>query len=99
MESAVEGLEDASNYPDLITEMLARGWSDEDVIGLMGANLMRVMDEVDAVAESLAGESASSDIFEDRKDLPAPYVGWGENLPDAVKEYLADKEKKEANLI
>lgn len=94
MEAPVEGLEDASKYPDLIAEMLARGWSDEDIIGLLGANLMRVMDEVDIVAERLSGEPASAEIYEERKDLPAPYDTWSLYLPDVVKQYLADKAQK-----
>ena len=92
--AGVKGLEDASKYPDLITEMLSRGWGDDEIIGLMGANLMRVMDEVDAVAEQSAGESASPEVYENRTDLPAASASWGQYLPDVVKQYLADKAKK-----
>jgi len=40
----------------------------------MGGNLMRVMDEVDAVKESLKNLVPSSEIYEKRTDLPA---NWG----------------------
>ncbi|KAF3042128.1 hypothetical protein E8E12_005519 [Didymella heteroderae] len=48
MYSSVEGLEDASKYPNLIVEMIERGWTDDEIKDLMGRNVMRVMDEVDA---------------------------------------------------
>ncbi|KAG8162348.1 hypothetical protein KVR01_008113 [Diaporthe batatas] len=77
MFASVKGLEDASKYPNLITEMLMRGWSDEEVKDLMGRNLMRVMDEVDAVSERLKSEKASQAIWEKRTDLPAQWGGDG----------------------
>jgi membrane dipeptidase len=94
MEHGVKGLEDASKYPDLIVELLSRGWSDEDLIALMGGNLMRVMDAVDAVQTSLSGEKASAAVWEGRKDLPAAEGGWGQYLPDAVRDWLDQKARK-----
>jgi membrane dipeptidase len=41
----------------------------------MGENLMRVMDEVDAVKEELKDELPSSATYEKRTDLPAEW-GW-----------------------
>lgn len=32
--------------------MIERGWTDDEIKDLMGRNVMRVMDEVDVVAES-----------------------------------------------
>ncbi|WVQ73371.1 hypothetical protein IAR50_002940 [Cryptococcus sp. DSM 104548] len=85
MEHAVRGLEDASKYPDLIAELYARGWTDAELIGLIGGNLMRVMDGVDLVQKSMEGEEASVAVYERRTDLPSDYP---EYLPDAVREYL-----------
>ncbi|KKY32750.1 putative membrane dipeptidase [Diaporthe ampelina] len=75
MFASVRGLEDASKYPNLITEMLIRDWSDDEIKDLMGRNLMRVMDEADAVSESLKHEKASTAIWEKRTDLPAQWGG------------------------
>lgn len=72
---SVKGLEDASKYPNLITEMLKRNWTDNEVKDLMGRNLMRVLDEADAVAAELRDEKASAAIWEKRKDLPAQWGG------------------------
>jgi membrane dipeptidase len=94
MEHGVEGLEDASKYPDLIAEMLARGWTDEEVIGLMGGNLLRVMDEVDEVQLALAGEEASAEVYEERTDVPAVKGAWADYLPDAVRRYLTQNEER-----
>ena len=49
----MKGLEDATTYPSLIAEMISRDWSDSEIIGLMGGNLMRVMDDVDQVAKEM----------------------------------------------
>jgi membrane dipeptidase len=94
MEHGVEGLEDASKYPDLIAEMIARGWTDEEVIGLMGGNLLRVMDEVDEVQLALAGEEASAEVYEERTDVPAVKGAWADYLPDAVRRYLTQNEER-----
>jgi len=44
------GLEDVSKYPNLIAELLARGYGDEDVEKIAGGNLLRVWREVERVA-------------------------------------------------
>ncbi|ORX55131.1 hypothetical protein DM01DRAFT_1362757 [Hesseltinella vesiculosa] len=51
------GLEDVSKYPDLFAEMVRRGWSDEDLIGLAGQNLLRVWKGVEVVRDQLAGNT------------------------------------------
>jgi membrane dipeptidase len=49
-----EGLHDVSGYPDLLAELIARGWSDAECELLAGGNVMRVLREARSVAESLA---------------------------------------------
>ena len=55
-----EGLEDVSKYPELIAELLRRGWSDEDAMKLIGVNVLRVMKEAEAVAARLQQERPPS---------------------------------------
>jgi len=47
------GLEDVSKFPDLIAELLRRGWTEADVKKLAGSNILRVMRAVEAVAAQL----------------------------------------------
>ncbi len=62
------GLEDVSKYPDLIVEILRRGYTDEAVRKIIGLNVLRVMREVEAVAAKLQAEREPSEalfVFED----------------------------------
>jgi membrane dipeptidase len=47
------GLEDVSRYPNLIAELMARGWSDSDIAALTGENVLRVL--ADAEPDSSTG--------------------------------------------
>ncbi len=47
------GLSDVSMYPNLIYELLKRGYSDEDIRKICGGNLMRVWASVEKVAKRL----------------------------------------------
>ncbi|XP_029951230.1 dipeptidase 1-like [Salarias fasciatus] len=60
-----EGLEDVSKVPDLVAELVRRGWSDKEVKMALGENLIRVMRAVEWVRDSMA--SAAPD------EEPIPY--------------------------
>ena len=47
------GLEDVSRFPDLVAELLRRGWSDADVRKVVGLNALRVLREAERVARQL----------------------------------------------
>ncbi len=47
------GLEDVSKFPDLIAELLRRGWSEEDVRKVAGLNALRVMRAAERVAAQM----------------------------------------------
>ncbi|XP_077982396.1 dipeptidase 1-like [Glandiceps talaboti] len=47
------GLEDVSTFPDLIAEMITRGWSDSDIEKLLGRNLLRAFEENEKVRDQL----------------------------------------------
>jgi membrane dipeptidase len=53
IESTPEGLEDVSKYPNLLAELLRRGFSEEDIRKICGENLLRVWSEVERVAVEL----------------------------------------------
>jgi membrane dipeptidase len=71
MRGAPEGLEDASKYPNLFVELMARGYSDEDLRKIAGLNVLRVMRECEAIAERLQRERPASDALIDELDAPA----------------------------
>ena len=48
-----EGLQDASDYPNLIAELLRRDYSENEIQQILGENLLRVWEEVEAAAERL----------------------------------------------
>ncbi|MBL1216706.1 MAG: membrane dipeptidase [Planctomycetes bacterium] len=47
------GLEDVSDYPNLLAELIRRGYTDEELKKIMGGNLLRVMREVERRAIDL----------------------------------------------
>ncbi|MGB3586633.1 MAG: dipeptidase [Tunicatimonas sp.] len=54
------GLKDASDYPNLIAELLKRGYSDEDIEKICYKNMFRVWNDVQGVAQTLTREGNNS---------------------------------------
>ncbi|MDA2925892.1 dipeptidase [Acidobacteria bacterium AH-259-G07] len=52
-DSLPHGLKDVSDYPNLIYELLKRGYSEEDIRKICSGNLLRVWSEVERVARKL----------------------------------------------
>jgi len=46
------GLEDVSRFPDLVAELLRRGWTERDVKQLVGLNALRLLRDVERVAQT-----------------------------------------------
>ena len=46
----VQGLEDVSTYPTLFAELLKRGWTDTELKGLAGENVLRVLKGAESVS-------------------------------------------------
>ena len=53
-DSLPTGLKDVSFYPNLVLELLKRGYSEEDVRKILGENFLRVWSEVERVASESA---------------------------------------------
>lgn len=66
------GLEDVSRFPDLIAELMRRGWSDEDLGKALGGNLLRVLEAGEKVAAELQKQTRPSTMV--------PALGHGEAL-------------------
>lgn len=54
------GLEDVSGYPRLLAALSDRGWSDEDLVKLAGANALRTLRDAEAVARDLQARRGPS---------------------------------------
>jgi membrane dipeptidase len=65
------GLEDVSGYPRLFAALANRGWSDNDLIKLAGANLLRVMRDAEAGARDLQATRGPSLATYEELDLRA----------------------------
>jgi len=46
-----EGMEDISKIPNLVRGLMERGYSDEDILKILGGNTLRVMREVERVSQ------------------------------------------------
>ncbi|KAJ3245308.1 hypothetical protein HDU78_009553 [Chytriomyces hyalinus] len=51
-------LRDVSKYPDLIAELIHRGFSEKEIVGINGGNLLRVMGRVERVASAMQAAGA-----------------------------------------
>ncbi|XP_072321175.1 dipeptidase 1 [Eucyclogobius newberryi] len=60
-----EGLEDVSKVPNIVAELLRRGWTDPEVKAALGENLLRVLKEAELVRDSLSSRAPD--------DVPIPY--------------------------
>ena len=66
------GLEDVSRFPYLIAELLGRGYSDAEVRGIAGGNVLRVMRGAEAVASRLRAERPPSEATIEELDGRSP---------------------------
>ncbi|MEU5715544.1 dipeptidase [Streptomyces sp. NPDC020403] len=65
-----QGMEDVSGYPYLIAELLARGWSDQDIAKLTWQNAVRVLRDAEAVARDLSVRLGPSHATIEQLDGP-----------------------------
>jgi len=57
------GLEDVGTYPDLFAELLRRGYTEQELKNIAGLNFLRVMREVERVAERLQTQRGPSEML------------------------------------
>ena len=55
-----DGMEDASKLPKITAALLAKGYSEQDVKNILGENILRLLDRVDAVGREIRGAAAKS---------------------------------------
>ena len=57
-----EGLSDVSMYPNLFAELIRRGWNDHDLELLAGGNVLRALEQAEAVSRSMRDEPVPAGI-------------------------------------
>ena len=55
------GLEGVDKYPDLLIELMRRGWSDSDIAKLAGENILRALTGTEAAAARLRASTKASE--------------------------------------
>jgi membrane dipeptidase len=77
-------------------EFLSRGWTDAEVVGLMGGNLLRVMDEADRVKDEMMLVPPGRAVYEKRTDLPSRWGGKDDAyLPYEVRDVVRGRLRDE----
>jgi membrane dipeptidase len=56
-----DGMEDASKLPKITAALLAKGYSEQDVKNILGENILRLLERVDAVGRELRAGRGPSD--------------------------------------
>ena len=64
------GLESVAAYPRVFAELIRRGYTDEQLEGIAGLNVLRVMRKAEAVAARLQKEKPPSDVHIEEVDKP-----------------------------
>jgi len=68
--STPDGLDSVATYPVLFAELIRRGYTDEQLKGIAGLNVLRVMRKAEAVAARLQKEKPASDVRIEEVDNP-----------------------------
>ncbi|MCX5391082.1 dipeptidase [Streptomyces sp. NBC_00094] len=64
------GLDDVAGYPNLIAELLHRGWSHPDLAKLTWSNAVRALRDAEAVSRDLRARTSPSNATIDTADAP-----------------------------
>ena len=67
-----QGLSDVSTYPNLIAELLRRGYSDQDAKKLLGLNVLRALGAAEKVAARLQASRLPSNATIESLDMAPP---------------------------
>jgi len=86
--SMPDGMEDVTRLPKITEELLRRGYTEAQIKGILGENLLRLMEKVEAVAKQIQAETPTPRPpvhggRDYRHDSPGTRAGGGANgLPE-----------------
>ena len=61
VDSIPQGMEDASKIPNLVIELARRGYAEDDLVKILGGNLLRVMRQVEQASRSIQAASGGNE--------------------------------------
>jgi len=70
-----EGLEGVDKYPDLLAELMRRGWTDDEIAKLAGENILRVLASAENVGARLRTSRPASEATIEELDGPSKAKG------------------------
>ena len=57
VDSIPRGMEDASKIPNLVVELARRGYAEDDLLKILGENLLRVLGQVEKASRAIQATS------------------------------------------
>jgi membrane dipeptidase len=61
VDSIPRGMEDASKIPSLVVELARRGYGEDDLVKILGGNLLRVMRQVEKASGAIQAASGGDE--------------------------------------
>lgn len=65
IKTPARGLDDVASYPNLVDELLQRGYSQQDIDAIRRDNVLRVLEKIEHVAAALSSQPPSDDVPSD----------------------------------
>ncbi|XP_018412846.1 PREDICTED: dipeptidase 1 [Nanorana parkeri] len=76
-----EGLGDVSKYPDLVAELLRRGWTEEELKAALANNLLRVFREVEETSLRMNADTPIDEPIAYKEINSSCHTLWGYKIP------------------
>ncbi|XP_075693243.1 dipeptidase 1 [Rhinoderma darwinii] len=79
-----EGLEDVSKYPDLVAELLKRGWTEMELEAALAGNFIRVFKEVEQTSIRMSSEKPKDEPIAYKEIESDCRTNYGYNIPSGT---------------
>ncbi|XP_072278714.1 dipeptidase 1 [Pyxicephalus adspersus] len=83
-----DGLGDVSKYPDLVAELLRRGWTEEELKAALANNLIRVFQEVEQTSIQMSADTPKDEPIAYQEIKSDCHTNWGYNTNAANHQLL-----------
>jgi len=66
--TTIDGLDNVSHFVDLTAELIRRGYSETDVVGIIGGNVIRALETAERVSEAMSADFPAEDMVYPKRD-------------------------------